>query len=251
MKSVEWSPEEQAAREINPRIEPLEDSPGYAEDFSLALEQMTAEFMMEHFEGVKEIRQAERNDDLGKPYHQHGFDFAVRWGNGAWMAIDVSDTHSPEEEFSKLKRMRDLDASIDFTGKRPLVDVHDKEGKVIQKQIPHVTLLYAPKAEAEWKKAEKAWLENGKKGKIGDWVEDQLAVKINILAGLYRSLVYEVEKFPQYKENFKKARDVIDEQIKKIAEESAGRPDSRREMYDLVRHRVIAEGSKKHVPFGK
>ena len=240
-------PEEKAAGVIN--REALKDPAArreYPEDFDRALEVMTAEFAVEHLEGVQQVIMAERKDDLGKhTYHQHGFDFAIQWENGRWIAIDVSDTHSPEEEFSKLKRMRDLDSSIDFTGKRPLVDIHDREGKLVAQQIPHATVLYAPKAEAEWKKAYLAWVENGKKGAVADWLEDQLAVKINIIADMYRSFEYEAENFPQYKNKFQPVRDILERQIKKLVEEAETRPDSRREIYDLVRHRELRQGSKK------
>ncbi|MBI2054878.1 MAG: hypothetical protein HYT39_02140 [Candidatus Sungbacteria bacterium] len=241
------TPEEVASIAVNREILKNPDvKREYPDNFDRALEVMTAEFIAEQFDAAQQVIMAETKDDLGKhTYHQHGFDLAIQWENGVWTAMDVSDTHSPEEEFKKMKRMRDLDETLDFTGKRPLVDIHTRDGKVLAKQVPHATVLYGPKAEAEWKKAYAVWVENGQRGMVADWLEDQLAVKINIIADLYRSFEYEAENFPQYRSQFKPVRDILEAQIKKLMEEAESRPDSRREIYDLVRHRELRQGSKK------
>lgn len=212
-------PEEEAAAEINQAIGERRE---YPDKFSAVVEQATGEFIIEHLNRVREVRFATPQDDAGLPYDQKGFDMVLVWDNGMRMAVDVTITQDSQRLAKKL-------------GPRlPLVMEHDKDGKIITKDIPQATVAYSPEGEDDFYKAYALWQGNGRKGKISDWLRDPVGIEIEILAGLYRSFVEAQGRNPAQAEPFKRAIETLALQIESIATEESQPALSRRALQELA-----------------
>lgn len=244
--SMEHAPESKLTPTETPTAVDTHAEPmPYPESYDRMIEQATGEFIMEHFEDAASVTLADQKDDEGlKYYHQPGFDLVVGWEDGTSIAVDVSATHSEEREFRKMKHRRDLDPSLDFSGKRPVVDIHDPDGKVLKRKVPFAAVLYSPKSEQEWKKASGLWEKHGKKGKVIDWIEDQLAVKVDIIVNLSAAIQESARNFPAYREALKPAETLLQRKIAELQKEVEGRPGSHRDFHDMIRHRRLDEGTR-------
>lgn len=245
-----FTPEEEAAREINPELSESKEVRSYPEEFSRALEQGTGEFILEHFLDARMVQMANEKDDQGRRYyHQPGFDLVVGWGKEkeeVKIAVDVSISEDSSQTFKKMKMRRDLDSSIDFSGKRPVVDIHDESGKVISEKVPFASLLYGEKATEEWKNAFSAWLESGQKGRVIDWIKDQTAIKVNIIVSLTAAIEESMQSFPEYRSRLAPIREVLSAKIAELKEEAAGRPGGARSAHGMIRHQVLDHGTKRN-----
>lgn len=222
-------PEEIAAAGVNRALPRVERE--YAPDFSHALEQMTGEFIVEHFDNVRQVTFATLNDDMGLRFHsQHGFDFVIEWRPeeevpGQWkegpkLAVDVTHAQSDLVREEKRTRYINLDPFVESGYNRPVVDVHDGDGNVIARKVPHATVFFSKKGENEWRRAAAAWESGGKKGTVADWVESPLLIKAEILAGILSSIERSRAQFSSYNSQFREASNLLLREVKRLAQEA-------------------------------